>query len=73
MSYAVKLGCNANIQGKPFSVWHRFDKIYIEWIAENIIQHSFTDRYEFRFWSGSGVRLGATDRPQAGWRSNPWG
>jgi len=25
------------------------------------------------FWSGSGVRLGATDRPQPGWRSNPWG
>ena len=26
-----------------------------------------------RFWSGSGSRLGATDRPQPGWRSNPWG
>merc|ERR1712172_156174 len=25
------------------------------------------------FWSGSGSRLGATDRPQPGWRSNPWG
>ena len=25
------------------------------------------------FWSGSGVRLGPTDRPQEGWRSNPWG
>jgi len=25
------------------------------------------------FWSGSGARIGATDRVQKGWTSNPWG
>merc|ERR1712128_251207 len=25
------------------------------------------------FWSGSGVLIGSTDKPQPGWKRNPWG
>ena len=39
-----------SLQPRLINAW--FDKIYIEWIAEKIIQHwiihSFNDRYEFR-------------------------